>query len=196
VSSSRQEQTFSAWSTDNLNGGNLYIHPPEILICEGDPVDSLFSDQSTFNCNIAIEPDKPNRLHRWVQFVYNTDMGSPDLIPNASVVDPLGNVYPLTNAMGAGINMQYGPIVPVPIPADGPNQDSWRIVAPSGAVAGDFIEVTMRNWNICNPYDKDPYDLVKPADTLNGDNLPLKPLPMYASSPPPRFPILLRRMFV
>ena len=173
TSSSRQEQTFSAWGRDDQNSGVLLIEPPEVQICEGDNIDTIFADQSTFNCNIGIEPDKPNRMIRWVQFIYNTYNTAGNRIPNVSVVDNLGYVYPLTDGSGAFINEQAGPIIPIPMPADGPSQISWRIQAPPGGVDGDIFEITMRNWNICNPYDADPYDTNPPSDTVNGDNAPV-----------------------
>ena len=173
-SSSIQEQTIRAWNTDDLNSGNLFIDPPVAQICEGDTVAETFADQSTFNCNITVEPDVPNINYRWVQFVYNTDPSSSTLIPNASVVDGSGNIYSLTNASGTSVNTQYGPVVAVPDPAYGPNQTSWEIIAPPGAVNGDYIQITMRNWNECNKYDTNAYDGIPPSDTIMGDNPPIE----------------------
>src|SRR5512133_1432349 len=62
VSSSRQEQTFSAWARDIENGAVVTTDPIVAQFCEGeDIIDVRFRDNSTFNCNIGIEPDKPNR---------------------------------------------------------------------------------------------------------------------------------------
>ena len=174
VSSSRQEQQFSAWARDNQNGADIITDPVVAQFCEGeDIVDVRFRDNSTFNCNINIEPDKPNRITRWVQFIYGTTTIGGDRIPDVTIRDPLGNVYQMTDAMGNSLPPVSGPIISIPIPADGPSQVSWPISAPAGAVAGDIFEITMRNWNICNPYDRNPFDAIPPADLINGDNAPI-----------------------
>jgi gliding motility-associated-like protein len=174
VSSSRQEQTFSAWARDNQNGADIITDPVVAQFCEGeDIVDVRFRDNSTFNCNINIEPDKPNRITRWVQFIYGTKTIGGDRIPDVTIRDPLGNIYQMTDAMGNSLPSVSGPIISIPIPADGPSQVSWPISAPAGAVAGDIFEITMRNWNICNPYDRNPFDAIPPSDLINGDNAPI-----------------------
>ena len=95
VSSSRQEQTFSAWARDNENGAVIITDPVVAQFCEGeDIIDVRFRDNSTFNCNIGIEPDKPNRITRWVQFIYGTTSIGGDRIPNVTIRDPLGNDIP------------------------------------------------------------------------------------------------------
>ncbi|NJK84683.1 MAG: hypothetical protein HC906_00540 [Bacteroidales bacterium] len=130
TSSSRQEQTFSAWARDNENGGVIITEPVVAQFCEGeDIVNVTFDDNSTFNCNINVEPDKPNRLTRWVQFIYGTYSIGGDRIPNITVRDPLGNIYPMTDASGNSTGTVSGPIIEIPIPADGPNQTSWSISA-------------------------------------------------------------------
>jgi gliding motility-associated-like protein len=174
VSSSRQEQEFSAWARDNQNGGVIITDPVVAEFCEGeDIVDVRFRDASNFNCNIHVEPDKPNRLNRWVQFIYGTQTIGGDRIPNITIRDPIGNVYQMTDNIGNYITTVPGPIIEIPIPADGPNQISWPISAPPGGVVGDIFEITLRNWNICNPYDANPFDNIPPLDTINGDNPPI-----------------------
>jgi len=174
VSSSRQEQTFSAWARDNENGAVLTTQPVVEYFCEGeDIVNVTFDDNTTFNCNINIEPDKPNRLNRWVQFIYGTQTIPGDRIPNVTVDDGMGNTYQLTDALGNSLGPVAGPIVEIPIPADGPNQTSFAISAPAGGVNGDIFEITMRNWNICNPYDASPYNGIPAGDTIDGDNAPI-----------------------
>jgi gliding motility-associated-like protein len=174
VSSSRQEQTFSAWARDNQNGAVVITDPVIAQFCEGeDIIDVRFRDNSTFNCNINVEPDKPNRITRWVQFIYGTHTIGGDRIPNITIRDPLGNVYQMTDAAGNSLPPVSGPIVEIPIPADGPTEISWPISAPAGGVAGDIFEITLRNWNICNPYDRNPFDAIPPTDPVNGDYPPI-----------------------
>ncbi len=174
VSSSRQEQQFSAWARDNENGAVIITDPVVAQFCEGDDIiDVRFEDNSTFNCNINIEPDKPNRITRWVQFIYGTTSIGGDRIPNVTIRDPLGNVYQMTDADGNSLPPVAGPIVEIPIPADGPTEISWPISAPAGGIAGDIFEITLRNWNICNPYDRNPFDAIPPSNLIDGDSPPI-----------------------
>ncbi|MBN2818539.1 MAG: hypothetical protein JXP36_06200, partial [Bacteroidales bacterium] len=175
MSSGYQEQTFATWGTDEENSGILNTNPVVHYVCEGeDVIDFTFADNSTFNCNITIEPDRPNRYYRWVQFIYNTYNQGGDRIPNVTVRDAGGTVHNMTDAIGNNVGGLDGPILRIPIPADGPNQISFEISAPAGGVAGDIFEITMRNWNVCNPYDETPNDGNPPADAVNGDNTPIE----------------------
>ncbi len=173
-SSGHQEQTFSTWGTDEENSGVLSTDPVVAYFCEGeDIVDVTFDDNSTFNCNITIEPDNPNRYYRWVQFIYNTYNQAGDRIPNVTVDDGAGTIYTMTDVNGNFVSNLDGPIIRIPIPADGPNQTSYAISAPAGGIAGDIFEITLRNWNVCNPYDNMPTDGLPPSDPVNGDNSPI-----------------------
>lgn len=173
-SSAYQSQTFATWGTDEENSGQLNIDPVVHYVCEGvDVIDFVFSDNSEFNCNIGIESDRPNRLDRWVQFTYNTYSQAGDRIPNVTVRDNGGTVHNMTNAGGGFISNLDGEIVRIPYPADGPTEISYAITAPAGGVAGDIFEITLRNWNVCNPYDNTPNDGNPPADIINGDNPPI-----------------------
>jgi gliding motility-associated-like protein len=172
-SSSNQLQSFSSWARDNENQGVLQTDPAEALFCEGENVYVRFRDNSTFNCNIAMEPDKPNRLTRWVQFIYGTHTTTGDRIPNITVVDNMGVTHYMTDSAGNSLGTFSGPIIPVPINADYPNQTAFPIYAPAGGVAGDIFEITLRNWNVCNAYDNKPFDGLPPANIIDGDNPPI-----------------------
>lgn len=166
--STRQSQLFSAWSTDDFNPGTVTMDPVTAEYCPSTPINQVFRDNTTFNCNKDIEPDKPNRLSRWVQFIYNTNPSNGDLIQNAQV-----NGVQLTDINGNFLNEEAGDIEEIAAPADGPVHVSLPITAPSGSPTGSYIEVTMRNWNICNPYD-DPNIPGPPSDPVNGDNPPIE----------------------
>jgi gliding motility-associated-like protein len=173
-SSGHQEQTFSTWGTDDENSGVLSTDPVVAYFCEGeDIIDVTFEDNSTFNCNITIEPDNPNRYFRWVQFIYSTYIQSGDRIPDVTVRDGGGVVHQMTDNTGVFVSSLDGPIIMIPIPADGPTQTSYPISAPAGGIAGDIFEITLRNWNVCNPYDNFPTNGIPPADLINGDNPPI-----------------------
>ncbi len=166
---SAQEQTAFSWARDNEFGGTLAITPPVYEVCHGDAiVNALFTDTSTFNCNPIDEPDNPNRQMRHVQFVYGTNH------PGASIRDLTlndGAVQTLTDAAGAltmsttqgtaGLMITgayFGPIDAIAFPADAPTSVSFPMSAPANVLnlVGNTFEVTMFNWNICNPYNDDP----------------------------------------
>ncbi|NJK84682.1 MAG: hypothetical protein HC906_00535, partial [Bacteroidales bacterium] len=44
---------------------------------------------------------------------------------------------------------------------------------PAGGIAGDIFEITLRNWNMCNPYDRNPFDGISPTDLIDGDYDPV-----------------------
>ncbi len=171
--SSTQSQTFRSWNIDNENGGHVVINPERAVVCEGDPVYQVFRDASEFNCNINVEHDKPNLENRWVQFIYGTHSAGGDRIPDVTIEDEHGVVHQMTDGTGNSLGEVNGPIVEIPFEAYGPNQVSYPIIAPPGGVAGDVFEITMRNWNICNPYDMNPFDGLPPADPVNGDFPPI-----------------------
>ncbi len=170
--SSTQLQEFRSWNTDNENGGVVAAAPERALVCEGDPVYQVFADASDFNCNIIVEPDRPNLESRWVQFIYGTNAAAGDRIPNLYIINEVGDTVQMTDAAGNSLGEYYGPIIEIPYEAHGPNQVSFPVIAPPDGLAGDIFEITLRNWNICNPYD-DPYDGLPPTDTVDGDNPPI-----------------------
>lgn len=163
---SEQEQTAFSWARDNEFGGTLAINPPIYDVCHGDPiVNAVFTDNSTFNCNIIDEPDNPNRQMRAVQFVYGTNHNPVASIRNLTLND--GAIQMLTNGTGAlassatrgtgGVmitGVYFGPVEPIPFPADGPMSATFPMNAPADVLnaVGNTFEVTMFNWNICNPY--------------------------------------------
>jgi len=163
---SAQPQTVNSWSEDNNFGGVLAINPNEFNVCEGNGFTNIrFADASEFNCNIAVEPDDPNRQPRHVQFIYGTGHNPAEGIKNLTLDD--GGVVTLTDAGGAlngtttvnGITGTYfGPIEEVPFPADNPISETFPFsLADNPAnVEDDYFEVTMVNWNTCNPYNGDP----------------------------------------
>lgn len=175
-----QSQLFSAWSTDEFNPGTVEMNPPIAEFCPSTPiVNFVFEDNTTFNCNIGIEPDKPNRQNRWVQFIYNTDPNNGNLIEDVTVAGT-----PVTDGAGNFLTEIAGPIDIIPFPADGPIHVSLPISAPAGSPVGRYFEVTMRNWNVCNPYN-DPTIPGPPSDVANGDHPPVITTAILLIVPPP-----------
>lgn len=167
---SEQVQTAFSWARDNEFGGVLAITPEYYDVCYGDAINNaVFQDNSFFNCNPVAEPDNPNRQQRHVQFVYGTNHNSANSIRDLSLND--GATQNLTDGTGAlaatdtrGTPGQlvtaayFGPVDAIPFPADGPISSAFPTSAPANPAnaVGNIFEITMYNWNICNPYNGDP----------------------------------------
>ncbi|WPP50577.1 PKD domain-containing protein [Catalinimonas niigatensis] len=152
-----QTQNVTVWDIDNENGGRLRINPEVYRICVGDGANIRFTDNTTFNCVPASgENDRINNPVRWIQWIYGT----------GPVENRLANV----EVNGALHTYDYeGPVEVLPGPVVASGKQSYNIQVPftTAADLGKQFEVTLRNWNICNPYD---------ADTTDGNYLnPLDP---------------------
>lgn len=157
-SSSTQEQIVTVWDDDDHNGGRMRISPTVYPICFGDSADVRFRDVTRFNCVPPQENDVPNVQTRWVQWIYGTDntmTGSPVTVNGALVSFP-----------------DTGAVITLPGPVTGSGILSETINVGSDKQIGEFWEITLRNWNYCNPYD-DPNIPGPPADLINGDNDPV-----------------------
>jgi gliding motility-associated-like protein len=166
---STQIQTAPFWGRDDQANGVLSIDPPIWDVCFDNPItNAVFTDNSEFNCNISVEPDNPNNLQRHVQFVYGTNHTPASTILNLTLND--GAVRGLTDATGnlvststrgtAGLPITaayFGPIDGIPFPADGPVSVSFPMNAPADVAnaVGNRFEVTLFNWNFCNPWNGD-----------------------------------------
>ena len=74
-----------------------------------------------------------------------------------------------------GTNRTYpysGPIITLPGPVTGSGVYSDMINVANDKLIGQYFQVTLRNWNYCNPYD-DPNIPGPPADLVNGDHPPV-----------------------
>lgn len=168
--SSSQTQLAFFWGTDEQANANLSMTPANWEVCYDNPVtNALFFDTSDFNCNIGVEPDNPNRFARYVQFVYGTNHNPAATIRNLTLND--GAVQGLTNGTGNLVSPStrgtgatlitgayFGPVDAIPFPADGPVSFTFPMNAPADAanLIGNRFEITLFNWNICNPWNGDP----------------------------------------
>ncbi len=157
--SSSQEQIVTVWDNDDSNGGEMHIYPEVYPICFGNSDNVRFQDLTQFNCVPPQESDNPNVNTRWIQWIYGTDItmtGTPVTIEGVSRTFPYtDNVITLTG----------------PVTASGVWSDVINVAADKAI--GEYFEVTLRNWNYCNPYD-DPNIPGGPADPVNGDNAPVE----------------------
>jgi PKD domain/CHU_C Type IX secretion signal domain len=156
--SSTQEQIVTVWDDDDHNGGHMHISPDIFPICYGNSADVQFQDLTQFNCVPPNEVDVPNLYTRWVQWIYGTDItmsGTPVTIN------------------GTGVSFPYSsPIITLPGPITGSGIFSDIINVSDDKLIGQYFEVTLRNWNYCNPYD-DPDIPGPPIDLVNGDHPPV-----------------------
>ena len=163
--SSIQVQNVTVWDTDNYNGGVLEIDPPVFPICVGNADGTVFTDASIWNCTPAGgENDNINGKTRWTQWVYGTNSSAVNFISNATVGGS-SQSYPY-----------WDNVVEAPEYVDAPqapNNVSQYCFSPLGPQVGDEFEITLRNWNYCNPYD-DPSIAGPPSDLVNGDFPPIE----------------------
>ena len=139
--SSIQEQNVTVWDTDNYNGGHLEITPQVFPICVGSDGSVTFTDNSLWNCVPPVENDNPNSPKRWTQWVYGTNYTY-----NNIEVDGTVESYPFSGAVVATSQPIYSP--------EPPNNTSLPVYAPPTGQVGDYWEITLNNWNYCNPYDQ------------------------------------------
>ncbi len=156
--SSAQEQIVTVWDDDDHNGGEMHINPEVYPICFGNSANVRFQDLTLFNCVPPQERDNPNVNTRWIQWIYGTDITMTGI---PVTVDGRSRTFPYT-----------GNVVTLPGPVTGSGVWSDVLNVASDKLIGQYFEVTLRNWNYCNPYD-DPTIPGGPRDRLNGDHPPV-----------------------
>lgn len=156
--SSTQEQIVTVWDRDDFNGGIMRINPVVWPICFGNGDNARFQDLTQFNCVPPQERDNPNVNTRWVQWIYGTDItmtGIPVTIGGRSRTFPYADN-----------------VITLPGPVTGSGVWSDVINVANDKLVGQYFEITLRNWNYCNPYD-DPTIPGGPRDKENGDHPPV-----------------------
>ncbi|MCU4166396.1 PKD domain-containing protein [Carboxylicivirga caseinilyticus] len=158
--SSIQTQNVTVWDTDEYNGGEMAIDPLVFPICVGNDGTVTFVDNSQWNCTPPDENDFINERKRWIQWIYGT--GGTNI--NTALVNGVLETYPMTGTVDVTTEPIYGPVPPL--------NTALPIYIPNNYNVGDYFEITLRNWNQCNPYD-DPNIPGTPADPINGDHPPV-----------------------
>jgi len=156
--SSTQEQIVTVWDDDDHNGGHMHINPLVYPVCFGNSANVRFQDLTQFNCVPPQERDNPNVYTRWIQWIYGTDItmtGIPVTINGHS------RTFPYADA-----------VITLTGPVTGSGVWSDIINVANDKLIGQYFQVTLRNWNYCNPYD-DPKIPGPPHDRQNGDNPPV-----------------------
>jgi gliding motility-associated-like protein len=149
------------WTNDVVS-----ISPAVFRVCQGFAADVLFTDNSDWNCFPRLT--RENNEPRWIQWLYGT--GAPGIrIPGVGVNTVVPGGFPYLDPAP-----MRNPIYPVLAPG----QISLPINVPVTVPAdiGREFEVTLKNWNQCNPYDNNILDgnAFNPVggDVVNGDNAP------------------------
>ncbi|MCG8578552.1 MAG: PKD domain-containing protein [Bacteroidales bacterium] len=142
---SLRSETVIVWDTDDRNGGELSIDPRVFPICVGNSGGVTFMDNSQWNCVPPVEDDSPNNYKRWIQWIYGTNEGAANFIDNAEVSGVVRS-YPYSGS----IDVTSEPI----LAPTSPWNEALPIFVPAGRAVGDEFEVTLNNWNYCNPYDQ------------------------------------------
>lgn len=132
VDDARIELSVSIWDTD---WRGIAVNPGLVRVCQGFAANVSFEDISEWNC--FPRPTRQNDPPRWVQWTYD------------------GGTIPVANIAGLGAPPVAGPVNGVMnpgdmsqnihIPADDPSNPGNPL--PIGA----FFQVTLNNWNQCNP---------------------------------------------
>jgi PKD repeat protein len=156
--SSTQQQIVTVWDDDDHNGGHMHINPTVYPICFGNSANVRFQDLTQFNCVPPQERDVPNLYTRWIRWIYGTDItmtGTPVTINGTIMAFPYS-----------------APVITLPGPVTGSGVYSEIINVANDKLIGQFFQVTLHNWNYCNPYD-DPNIPGPPSDPVNGDHPPV-----------------------
>ena len=156
--SSSQEQIVTVWDDDNHNGGHMHINPTVYPICFGNGADARFRDLTQFNCVPPQERDNPNVNTRWIQWIYGTDITMTGI---PVTINGTARTFPYRDA-----------VITLPGPVTGSGVWSDIINVANDKLIGQHFQVTLRNWNYCNPYD-DPNIPGGPVDPVNGDHPPV-----------------------
>jgi len=157
-SSSSQQQIVTVWDDDDHNGGHMAISPAIYPVCFGNSANAQFRDVTQFNCVPPQEKDVPNLYTRWVQWIYGTSI---TMTGTPVTVNGLSQTFPYS-----------APIITLTGPVTGSGVLSDIINVANDKLIGQHFQVTLKNWNYCNPYD-DPNIPGPPADPVNGDHPPV-----------------------
>ncbi len=142
------------------------INPGTIRVCAGFATNLQFTDNSTWNC--FPRATRENNEPRWIQWLYGTGLPG-NQIPGMQVngVSPGGFPY-----------LDPAPVRNPMYPVLAPGQVTLPINVPAAAPAdiGKEFEITLKNWNQCNPFDNNLLDgnAFNPVggNLVNGDNPP------------------------
>ncbi len=130
-----QNQDVIVWDTDDVLGVGLETDVTEYRVCAGNSTTVDFTDITQFTC---LATDHSYNVGRWVQWEY----GTVNTISGSVLIDAVSRTFPY----------QETP-VRLPKTALSSGVASLNISVPNTSVTGELFEVTLNNWNSCNPYE-------------------------------------------
>ncbi|MBL6449490.1 PKD domain-containing protein [Fulvivirga sp. 29W222] len=155
------ETQVVVWTNDVLS-----IDPGVFRVCQGYAADVQFIDNSDWNCFPRLT--RENGEPRWIQWIYGTGTAA-NRIPGINVNSVTPAAYPYLDPAPL-TNPKY------PIYAPGDLSLPVNVPVTTSADIGKEFQITLKNWNQCNPYDNDITDgnAFNPVsgDLVNGDNAP------------------------
>ncbi|HRJ30019.1 MAG TPA: PKD domain-containing protein [Cyclobacteriaceae bacterium] len=149
------------WTNDVIS-----IDPVEFRVCAGFAANLRFTDNSDWNC--YPRATRENNEARWIQWLYGTGPAV-NQIAGVQVNSVLPGSFPYLNPAP-----NTNPIYPVLAP--GLQSLMINVPVTTPADVGREFQVTLKNWNQCNPYDNvltdgNPFNPVN-GNLVNGDNMP------------------------
>lgn len=156
------ETQVIVWTNDVIS-----INPQTFRVCQGFAAELKFADNSDWNC--FPRDTRENDISRWIQWIYGTGDGAVR-IPGIQVDGVSPGTYPYNDP-----DPDFNPLYPVL--AQGEVSLPLQVPATAETDIGKEFEITLKNWNQCNPYDNDVKDgdPLNPVsgDYVNGDNPPI-----------------------
>ncbi|WP_277482276.1 PKD-like domain-containing protein [Catalinimonas alkaloidigena] len=124
------------WDTDDVLGEGLQPNVETYYVCAGNSINVSFEDLTQFTC---LDPEHPDNLGRWVEWEY----GTANTITGDVKIGGQTKTFPFKEAAE--------PVWLDPT-ATSSNVSTLNISVPNTSKSGEFFELTLHNWNSCNPY--------------------------------------------
>lgn len=131
---SRQTQNIDVWDTDDVLDSGLQANVNAYEVCAGNTVTVDFTDVTQFTC---LPTDHPDNVGRWIQWEY----GTANTITGDVLIDGQVRSFPYSET----------PVWRNPA-ATSSGVQSLGITVPKTSKKGQVYELTLHNWNSCNPY--------------------------------------------
>lgn len=130
-----QNQDVIVWDTDDVLGTGLQVNVTEYRVCAGNEATVNFTDITQFTC---LATDHNYNVGRWIQWEY----GTTNTITGSVLIDGVSRSLPYSE-------------IPVWLPKTALSSGviSLNVSVPNTSVTGEFLELTLHNWNSCNPYE-------------------------------------------
>ncbi|MEP1096425.1 MAG: PKD domain-containing protein, partial [Cyclobacteriaceae bacterium] len=130
------------WNTDNFGDGGAGLTPNPLTfnVCAGTVTTVNFEDLSPWNCTDIAVTTSLNNQERSTQWVY----GTTENITGNVLINGAIQAFPFAGAVDTHPAIVLDP--------QAPGNMSLDVTIPVTAVIGEAFEITLNNWNQCNPY--------------------------------------------